>query len=263
MPMHATRLSCFHALCALLLVCGLPGPQARADGRLQIDIVERATGRALPSWQHGGRRYVAGEPGVRYLVRVRNTTPRRLLAVVSVDGINVLSGETAAPVQRGYVLAPWSTSQIDGWRKSLDEVAAFYFTELPDSYAARTRRPDNVGAIGLAVFEAWEAPPLPSAKLEAARERAAPAPRADAAQDAPGAARAEAPAAARIGTGHGERYTSVVSTTEFRRASSTPEEIIVIEYDRHANLVARGIVPPPAVAEPNPFPQAFVPDPDA
>lgn len=262
MPMHATRLSCFHALCALLLVCGLPGPQARADGRLQIDIVERATGRALPSWQHGGRRYVAGEPGVRYLVRVRNTTPRRLLAVVSVDGINVLSGETAAPVQRGYVLAPWSTSQIDGWRKSLDEVAAFYFTELPDSYAARTHRPANVGVIGLAVFEAWEAPRA-SVESEAARERAAPAPRADAAQDALGTALAEAPVADRIGTGHGERYTSVVSTTEFRRASRTPDEVITIEYDRHATLVARGVAPPPAVAEPNPFPQAFVPDPDA
>lgn len=260
MPMRATRLSCFHAFCALLLVCGLPGPHARADGRLQIDIVERATGRALPSWQHGGRRYVAGEPGVRYLVRVRNTTPRRLLAVVSVDGINVLSGETAAPDQRGYVLAPWSTSQIDGWRKSLDEVAAFYFTELPDSYAARTHRPANVGVIGLAVFEAWEAPSA-GVESEVARERAAPSPRMDAAQDAPGAARAEAPAAARIGTGHGERHASVVSTTEFRRASSIPAEIVDIEYDRHANLVARGIVPPPAA--PNPFPLGFVPDPDA
>jgi len=262
MPMRSIRLSCFQSLCTLLLVCGLPGPQARADGRLQIDIVERASGRVLPSWQHDGRRYVAGEPGARYLVRVRNTTPRRLLAVVSVDGINVLSGETAAPNQRGYVLAPWSTSRIDGWRKSLDEVAAFYFTELPDSYAARTRRPDNVGVIGLAVFEAWEAP-RPSAKIEAPPERAAPAPRMDAAQDALGGARAEAPAAARIGTGHGERYTSVVSTTEFRRASNTPNEIIAIEYDRRANLVARGVVPPPIVAEPNPFPQAFVPDPDA
>ncbi len=264
MPMRSTRLSCFQALCALLLVCGLPGPQARADDRLQVDIIERASGRVLPSWQHDGRRHVAGEPGVRYLIRVRNTTPRRLLAVVSVDGVNVLSGETAAPDQRGYVLAPWSTSEIDGWRKSLDEVAAFYFTELPDSYAARTRRPDNVGVIGLAVFEAWEAPPRPRAELEWARERAAPAPLDDTTQDALGAARAEAPAAAaRIGTGHGERYTSVVSTTEFRRASSTPAEIVTIEYDRHANLVARGIVPPPVVAEPDPFPGRFVPDPDA
>lgn len=119
MPMRSPRLSCFHALCALLLVCGLSAADAPADDRLQVDVVERASGRVLPSWQHEGRRYVAGEPGTRYLIRVRNTTPRRLLAVVSVDGINVLSGETAAPDQRGYVLAPWRTSQIDGWRKSL------------------------------------------------------------------------------------------------------------------------------------------------
>ena len=54
--------------------------------------------------------------------------------------------------QDGYVLDPWGFTSIAGWRKSLDRVAAFYFTSLPDSYAARTGRPDNVGVIGLALF---------------------------------------------------------------------------------------------------------------
>ena len=47
---------------------------------------------------------------------------------------------------------------IAGWRKNLARTAAFYFTELPDSYAARTGRPDHVGVIGVAVFRERVAP---------------------------------------------------------------------------------------------------------
>ena len=43
--------------------------------------------------------------------------------------------------------------EITGWRKSLERTAAFYFTDLGDSYAARTGRPQNVGVIGVAVFQ--------------------------------------------------------------------------------------------------------------
>lgn len=74
------------------------------------------------------------------------------MVVLSVDGVNVISGETAASQQSGYVLGPWEQTEISGWRKSQQEVAQFYFTALPDSYAARTERPDNVGVIGAAVF---------------------------------------------------------------------------------------------------------------
>jgi len=266
MPERAPGTSHFLLLCTLLLACsGLCAAQARADGRLQVDVVERESGRVLPTWQHAGRLYVAGEPGTRYEIRVRNTTPRRLLAVVSVDGVNVLSGETAAHDQRGYVVDPWTTTAIDGWRKSLREAAAFYFTALPDSYAARTGRPDHVGVIGVAVFEEWQRPqPRVDYYYPLERERGAEAKsRADAAADSLGAIRQEAPAAApRLGTGHGERLESLVTTTDFRRASTTPVEVIAIEYDRQSNLVARGIVPP-VIAEPQPFPQSFVPDPGA
>lgn len=250
-------------LACLLACCGLLTTQVWASA-LQVDVVD-ASGRVLPSWQQGGRIYVAGEPGTRYAIRVRNTTARRLLAVVSVDGVNVLSGETAAHAQRGYVFEPWTTAEIDGWRKSLREAAAFYFTELPDSYAARMGRPANVGVIGLAVFEEWQPPPRDVLYYRSERDDAAESKSSErAAADALGAARQAAPAAApRLGTGHGERLDSRVTTTDFRRASATPDEVIAIEYDRRSSLIARGIVPPPVVAEPDPFPQSFVPDPGA
>ncbi len=241
----------------------LLSPTARAADGLQVDIVDTATGRVLPTWRHAGQIHVAGEPGARYALRVRNTTPRRLLAVVSVDGVNVLSGETAAFDQRGYVFDPWSSADIDGWRKSLTETAAFYFTELPDSYAARTGRALDVGVIGLAVFEETlpprVAPRPPFPERAKAREETAQAQ--DSAVESRALDREQSAAAPRLGTGHGERLHSVVTTTSFQRASSTPKTVIAIHYDRLSSLIARGIAPPPAFAEPNPFPRQFVPDP--
>ncbi|OLC69412.1 MAG: hypothetical protein AUH79_01385 [Betaproteobacteria bacterium 13_1_40CM_4_64_4] len=116
-----------------------PLPQTRAS----VEIVDRSEGRVLPVYWHQGRRYVVGKPGNEYAIGVRNGSSGRVLAVMSVDGVNVISGDTASPQQSGYVLAPYESADIAGWRKSLARTAAFYFTALPDSYAARTGRPDN------------------------------------------------------------------------------------------------------------------------
>ena len=117
-----------------------------------------STARVLPVYRKDGQAWVVGTPGREYSVRIRSINGGRLLAVTSVDGVNVISGETASPAQSGYVLDPYSSLDIAGWRKNLARTAAFYFTELPDSYAARTGRPDHVGVIGVAVFRERVAP---------------------------------------------------------------------------------------------------------
>ena len=117
-----------------------------------VEIIDRTEGRVLPMYWHDGRRYVVGKPGNEYAVRIRNGGAGRILAVMSVDGVNVITGDTASPRQSGYVLSPYESTEIAGWRTSLSRTAAFYFTSLPDSYAGRTGRPDNVGVIGVAVF---------------------------------------------------------------------------------------------------------------
>ena len=137
---------------------------------------------------------------------------------------------------------------VKGWRKSLDRVAAFYFTALPDSYAARTGRPGNVGVIGVAVFRKK---PEPVVQYSPPQAR--------------GAAEAEAPAAvqksARLGTGHGRSEVSQVTYTEFERATRAPAEVITIHYDSYRNLLAQGVIRATVIARPNPFPGLFVPDP--
>src|SRR4051812_44111181 len=127
-------------------------------GLIDLAVYDRTEGRRLAVYWHEGKAYVVGKPGNEYQVSVRNRLREDLLAVVSVDGVNVISGETADPSQTGYVFASYSAYNIAGWRKSMAETAAFYFTALPDSYAARTGRPDNVGVIGVAVYRRKQAP---------------------------------------------------------------------------------------------------------
>lgn len=140
-------------LCALSLLLATAALPALAIGRLaDITVVDRATGATLPVHSHRGEYWVAGTPGARYSISVRSKMGQRLMAVPAVDGINVLSGQTAAWHQSGYVFSSYGQYQITGWRKTDSEVAAFEFAALGDSYAALTGRPANVGVIGVALF---------------------------------------------------------------------------------------------------------------
>ena len=69
-------------------------------------------------YRKDGRAYVAVKPTSRYAIRLHNQTGGRVLVVLSVDGINVISGETAGVGQTGYVLSTWHSYEIAGWRKS-------------------------------------------------------------------------------------------------------------------------------------------------
>jgi hypothetical protein len=227
-----------------------------------IEIYDRTDHRTLPVYVHEGRLYVAGEPGHQYEIRLRSHSSERLLAVTSVDGVNVISGETAQSGQSGYVLAPWHSVEIGGWRKSMDEVATFYFTRLSKSCAARTGRPENVGVIGVAVFRERQRCCHPQPFEDRATSAAPAEPLSRAEADAEMAPRQQA--REKLGTGHGHREDAPVEYVDFQRASSTPEETIVIYYDSTRNLRAQGVILEPgkyADRRPNPFPNEFVPDP--
>jgi hypothetical protein len=255
------------AAATVLLCTALP---AHAVGSLvDVQVIDRQSGETLPMYWHNGRWWVPGKPGHRYAVALTNRTGGRALAVVSVDGVNVVSGETAAQDQAGYVLSRGQFAQITGWRKDLSRVAAFEFTALTDSYAARTGRPDNVGVIGVAVFRERVRPPAPPpavSRQESSRDASTPTPAAEPSaaksEDARGRADEARANEQRLGTGHGRNERSVTSYTDFERAQSTPEELIAIHYDSRDNLVAMGVIPRPRPV-PNPFPATagFVPDP--
>lgn len=289
------------ALVSCLLLVGFAAAiPAQAVGHLaEVAIVDRDTGQRLEAWYHRGEYWVAGEPGARYAIYIRNRLGERLMAVTSVDGVNVITGQNASWDQAGYVLDPGDDYQITGWRKSDYQVADFSFTTAPASYAARTGRPQNVGVIGVALFREQQAvaafpapPPLianaapepaPPMPPEAARQESA---QRQAQSDAAASPAARSSLAANgfaapmpgpmipapvlpapsLGTAHGEREYSYVAHTQFTRRQPQPDEIIRIRYDSMANLVAMGIVHPYRYPgqRPSPFPgndASYVPDP--
>lgn len=277
----------FAALVALAASFNAPA----MGGIAQVAIIDRDSGVELTPHLYHGEYWVAGKPGATYAIEIRNRLGERLLAVTSVDGVNVISGATAGWDQTGYVFDPGESYQITGWRKSDAEVAAFAFTDSSDSYAGRTGRPANIGVIGVALFrerrpQQTYSPPVINEWFrdrESARDANSDAPSlpAPASESASGSASAPAPAQARsdksssmqpapeskLGTGHGERELSYVNHTEFARLQPHPNEVIRIRYDSLNNLIAMGIVrrPHPALPTANPFPAApdeqYVPDP--
>jgi hypothetical protein len=187
------------------------------------------------------------------------------------------------------VFDPRESYDVNGWRKSDTQVAAFAFAPLSQSYAARTGRPGDVGVIGMAVFKEKVIVPPPepktsevrpdwrdeagrsgSADAEASR-RAAPAPAPPplgALEDRSARGGLASEQDERLGTAHGAREWSVVRTVSFERATPYPQSIRQIEYDTYAHLVALGVIPRWRDPDhrPRPFPlnrdgEGYVPDP--
>lgn len=203
-----------------------------------------ARGMELPSAMHEGKRFVAGERGQRYAIALTNNTPSRIEVVVSVDGRDVVSGKRADfRTQRGYLLGPFETIEVEGFRQSLERVATFRFSVVQHSYAARRGNRRNVGVIGVAAF----------------KERARPMMKKD--RMAPRAGRSATPrentrSAQELGTEYGESRMSAVRRVSFTRANAMqPDLRTAVLYDSMDALLARGVPIAQSIAvEPDPFP---------
>ena len=147
-------------------ICGAESPWRRrslppAPPPYRVSL-EALDGSVLPTFQRAGTTYVLGEPGDRYNIRVQNPTGERVEVVVTVDGRDAISGDIGDYVsQRGYLVEPWGSLLVAGFRRSLDEVAAFRFSGKGQSYSALRGTPQHVGVIGVAVFAEKPRPPAP------------------------------------------------------------------------------------------------------
>lgn len=214
--------------------------------------LEMPDGSPLPTFQQGASTYVLGEPGEPYKIRVSNPTPERIEAVVTVDGRDTISGALGDYVaQRGYLIEPWGSVLVEGFRRSWDEVAAFRFTMRARSYSARRGTPQHLGVIGVAVFSEKSRPSAPALRSRwryapESDERApanAPAPAKrgpSSGEGEPRERRGSGPS--NIGTEYGENQGSRVVEVAFERRSPTlPVAVLRLRYDDAAGLSARGI----------------------
>ena len=268
-------------LAALALISAALPAHALTERAGPYELQVLVDGAPARSFRQAGETFVLGHLGERYTLRIVNHSGRRIEAVVSVDGRDAIDGKPADwRSKRGYLVPAFGSADIDGWRVSREEAAAFRFSTVPESYAGRTGTAREVGVIGVAVFpERWQPPPRPvyappppqePASNRAPHEReASPGDdwrssdsRAPASADLPaaaqppsssaGAAKSEAmPAPERharksaqrpgLGTEFGEAVPSRLTEVPFERARSQPQALLGARYDDRAGLIALGI----------------------
>ncbi len=128
------------------------GASGVRGGALTVRLLD-SNGRPLEGINTGGTSHIIGEHGQRYIIQIKNNTGGRFEAVATVDGLDVISGRKGSFANRGYIVAPFATLEIDGFRRSFETVAAFRFGAVRNSYAAQKGDDRNVGVIGVAFFQ--------------------------------------------------------------------------------------------------------------
>jgi hypothetical protein len=205
------------------------------DG-LRVGLEVLVDGRPLRTVRHAGRTYLpVPRLGAEYEIRVWNQGPRRVTAIVSVDGLSVINGRPASEDQPGYIVAPRGDILIKGGRRDKDTVAAFSFEERKKSYASRVGRPESIGVIGLVAIEEM------GRRLEPSLEKDVAVPSAGEACEAPGG----------TGTGYGRDVDSRVYYEAFVRSDN--KRTITLYYDTVDALRKAGI--PVDDPLPVPFPR--------
>jgi hypothetical protein len=119
----------------------------------EINIL--VNGSRCKQYIHDGKTFIEAKDGSEYIIEIKNNDCNRILAVCSVDGLDILTGKTALETSPGYVINAYNTGKFDGFRVSDEKVAKFLFGAKSDSYAAskEDNSEKNVGVIGIRLFE--------------------------------------------------------------------------------------------------------------
>jgi len=133
---------------------------ARKSKRLKEDKMKNQTGygasiivsgKALEEHPFGGSTYIEAAPGQEFAVHVEGPPRSKFLAVISIDGLNILDGNSATVTGPGYVV--WVSQNIRAWKLPGNrDGAQFVFTPQHHSYAAESGRPENTGVISIVLF---------------------------------------------------------------------------------------------------------------
>lgn len=237
---------------------------------------------------HNGATYLPVEVGREFEITLHNSTNKRVVGVVSVDGLSVMNGEDANYNNSGYVIPAYGSYTVKGWRRGDSEVASFEVTKPGSSYAEKTGRPNNVGVIGVIFYPEKIEYTLrgtltrnsdgdntfrmndiqPRRGICGQSVNATYSSKTTCGFDDDGyeeltSGGIELPDAP-VGTGYGRKQADRVRETEFKRDERS-KQIVTLYYDTVSNLVAKGVPVRHHGGAPNPFPaedsKFFCPEP--
>lgn len=193
-------------------------------------------GREVVPYKQNGK-FILAENGKDFLLRVYNKSRQTVLAVVSLDGRNVFTGEKASVLGAGIILPAGQSIDIPGWKIDGKNAAQFYFTSDGDSYVELMGfEPFQMGVIGCAFFT----------QTQYRREDVYRGSRDEVTR---GGSRS-------MGAGAGDAVAFHTKPGEFERASSTPEFVETLFFGDKQKLLGWGVVlEPKAPPQIDPFPK--------
>lgn len=103
-----------------------------------------------------GKIWVEARHGSRFEIKLTNDGWQRVLAVVSVDGLNIIDGKHENPeTAKGYIINSYSSATIPGWKTGPDSAREFYFTaDSSASYSKKIGADErNIGVIAAAFYK--------------------------------------------------------------------------------------------------------------
>lgn len=183
------------------------------------------------------KKYLEAKRGENYSILIRNNLQQRIGVVIAVDGRNIITGRKSSlkSSEMMYIVGPYSSSKLEGWRTDNETVHRFYFTDVKDSYSLRTFEDTSaMGVIAVAIFLERQRPAVLYDE-QALNGKTAPAPGAAARSKMK---KQESDAA---GTGFGDESYSPVVKVEFE-PEGVPYEKFLIKYEWREMLCRKGIL---------------------
>ena len=225
------------------------------DSQKRYELLVRPLGRTpADEYYHNGSVWIEGREGNSYVVDLRNNTSQRALFILSVDGLDVLSGNPAGPNSSGYVIAPYTTISVPGWKLNNQQAAEFFFSRSKDSYVNSIGGSTaNTGVIGAMIFSEavlytsvgvantnpiwW--PALNTSTTPVDVQSTSTTRRVDISKNVTAA---QNYISQEVGTGFGNSVDWNTSSMTFQRSNPTqPDTILAVYYNTAKNLEKMGI----------------------
>jgi hypothetical protein len=80
----------------------------------EVNVI--VNGRPVREYYHNGQFYIEARENYEYSIKLKNHSHKKIMAVLSVDGIDVLKGKSATDAESGYIINPYSSTEIKGYR---------------------------------------------------------------------------------------------------------------------------------------------------